>query len=86
MESSILFVIAHMRELTAASICAVSSNLATNDFIYEGVNEGLVKGWENEIKVVLEAIYKYETDGYKTMGESLTKCIKFEKMRYNPPL
>jgi uridine phosphorylase len=86
MESAVLFVIAHMRRLKAAMICAVSSNLATNDFIYEGVNEGLVRGWENEIKVVLEAIHNYETKGYEEMGNSLTDKIEFEKKRYKPPL
>ena len=28
--------------------------------IYENVNEGLVKGWDEEIKIVLEAIYRFE--------------------------
>ena len=84
MESSVLFIIAHMRGLKAAMICAVSSNLATNDFIYEGVNEGLVKGWDNEIKVVLEAIYNYETKGYQDFGNSLTEKISFDKKRYHP--
>jgi uridine phosphorylase len=84
MESSVLFIIAHMRGLKAAMICAVSSNLATNDFIYEGVNTGLVKGWDNGIKVVLEAIYNYETKGYEDFGNSLTEKISFEKERYHP--
>jgi len=84
MESSVLFIIAHMRGLKAAMICAVSSNLATNDFIYEGVNEGLVKGWDNEIKVVLEAIYNYETKGYEDFGNSLTEKISFDKKRFHP--
>ncbi len=84
MESSVLYIIAHMRGLKAAMICAVSSNLATNDFIYEGVNTGLVKGWENEIKVVLEAIYNYETKGYEALSNSLTEKITFEKKRYHP--
>ena len=84
MESSVLYIITHMRGLKAAMICAVSSNLATNDFIYEGVNTGLVKGWENEIKVVLEAIYNYETKGYEALSNSLTEKITFEKKRYHP--
>jgi len=84
MESSVLYIIAHMKGLKAAMICAVSSNLATNDFIYEGVNTGLVKGWENEIKVVLEAIYNYETKGYEALSNSLTEKITFEKKRYHP--
>ncbi len=84
MESSVLYIIAHMRGLKAAMICAVSSNLATSDFIYEGVNTGLVKGWDNEIKVVLEAIYNYETKGYEALSNSLTEKITFEKKRYHP--
>jgi uridine phosphorylase len=84
MESSVLYIISHMRGLKAAMICAVSSNLATNDFVYEGVNTGLVKGWDNEIKVVLEAIYNYETKGYEDMGNSLTQKISFEKKRFHP--
>ena len=84
MESSVLYIISHMRGLKAAMICAVSSNLATSDFVYEGVNTGLVKGWENEIKVVLEAIYNYETKGYEDLGNSLTEKISFEKKRFHP--
>ena len=84
MESSVLYIISHMRGLKAAMICAVSSNLATNDFVYEGVNTGLVIGWENEIKVVLEAIYNYETKGYEAFSNSLTEKITFEKQRYHP--
>jgi len=84
MESSVLYIISHMRGLKAAMICAVSSNLATSDFVYEGVNTGLVKGWENEINVVLEAIYNYETKGYEDFGNSLTGIITYEKKRYHP--
>ena len=84
MESSVLYIISHMRGLKAAMICAVSSNLATNDFVYEGVNTGLVKGWDNEIKVVLEAIYNYETKGYEALSDSLTGKITFEEKRYHP--
>ena len=84
MESSVLYIISHMRGLKAGMICAVSSNLATSDFIYEGVNTGLVKGWDNEIKVVLETIYNYETKEYEALSNSLTEKITFEKKRYQP--
>lgn len=61
MEASAIFTVCHMRKLRAAAICAVSGNLVDNDVIYEEENRGLVTGWENEIRVVLEAIYRFET-------------------------
>ena len=43
-------------------ISAVSGNLVTADVIYETVNTGLVQGWDDEIKVVLEAIYRFDKE------------------------
>jgi uridine phosphorylase len=59
MESSAIFTIAHLRGLKAATVCAVSGNLVTDDVVYEGVNQGLVRGWEDAIDVALEGIYRY---------------------------
>ncbi|MGE5675901.1 MAG: nucleoside phosphorylase [Mycobacterium leprae] len=63
MEASAIFTVAHVRKCRAAAICAVSGNLVTGEVVYEEENKGLVQGWENEIKVVLEAIYRFETEG-----------------------
>ncbi|MHB1394408.1 MAG: nucleoside phosphorylase [Clostridia bacterium] len=60
MESSALYTVCHRRKKRAAMISAVSGNLVTNDVIYETENPGLAKGWDNEIKVVLEAIYRFD--------------------------
>ena len=60
MERSALYTVCHRRKKRAAMISAVSGNLVTGDVIYENVNEGLVKGWDEEIKIVLEAIYRFE--------------------------
>lgn len=43
-------------------ISAVSGNLITGEVIYETVNEGLATGWDEEIKVVLEAIYRFDQE------------------------
>lgn len=68
MESSALYTVCHRRKRKAAMISAVSGNLITGDVIYETENEGLVRGWDEEIKIVLEAIYRFEmeTSGKKT--------------------
>ena len=63
MESSALYTVCHRRKCRGAMICAVSGNLITGEVIYETANEGLAKGWDEEIKVVLEAIYRFETEG-----------------------
>ena len=62
MESSALYTVCHRRKCRGAMICAVSGNLITGEVIYETANEGLAKGWDDEIKVVLEAIYRFETE------------------------
>ncbi len=54
MESSALYTVCHRRKKRAAMISAVSGNLVTGDVIYENVNEGLVKGWDEEIKIVFK--------------------------------
>lgn len=69
MESSAIFVIAHMRGLKAAMVCAVSGNLNTGEVIYDRVNTGLIRGWEDAIKIALESIYLYENMGYQKVGE-----------------
>lgn len=61
MESSAIFTAALMRHTRAASICAVSGNLITGEVVYETENTGLVKGWDREIQVVLEAIVAFES-------------------------
>ena len=62
MESSALYTVCHRRKKRAAMISAVSGNLVTGEVIYETENEGLVRGWDEEIKIVLEAIYRFETE------------------------
>ena len=60
MESSAIYTVAHIRKKRAAMISAVSGNLITNQIIYDKENTELIKGWENEIRVVLEAIAKFD--------------------------
>lgn len=60
MESSALYTVCHRRKCRAAMISAVSGNLVTGEVIYETANEGLAKGWDEEIRIVLEAIYRFE--------------------------
>lgn len=60
MESSALFTVCHRRKIRGAMISAVSGNLVSGEVIYETTNYGLVEGWNNEIKIVLEAISRFE--------------------------
>lgn len=60
MESSAIYTVCHRRKCRGAMISAVSGNLVSGDVIYETKNELLHRGWENEIRVVLETIYRYE--------------------------
>ena len=62
MESSALYTVCHRRGKRGAMISAVSGNLVTADVIYETVNTGLAQGWDDEIKVVLEAIYRFDKE------------------------
>ncbi len=62
MESSALYTVCHRRKVRAAMICAVSGNIVTGNVIYEKENTGLTIGWDDEIRVVLEAIYRFETE------------------------
>ena len=64
MESSALYTVCHRRKRRAAMISAVSGNVVTADVIYETTNDRLAKGWDDEIKVVLEAIYRFENRSY----------------------
>lgn len=68
MESAAIYVIASRRGLRAAMISAVSGNLVTGEVIFEGVNERLVEGWEKAIQVSLEAIVRYESEGYEALA------------------
>jgi len=61
MEASAIFTVAYLRGLAAGMVCAVSGNLVTDDVIYEGVNTGLVQGWEDAISVALEAIVRHHS-------------------------
>lgn len=65
MESSALYTVCHRRGKRGAMISAVSGNIVTGDVIYETENKGLANGWEDEIRVVLEAIYRFETEQQK---------------------
>lgn len=60
MESSALFVVARLRGLRAAMICAVSGNLVTGDVTYGAPNERLKVGWRHSILVALEAVHRLE--------------------------
>ena len=62
MESSALYTVCHKRKKRAAMISAVSGNLVTGEVIYETANQGLARGWDEEIKIVLEAIYRFEQE------------------------
>ncbi|CAB4765248.1 MAG: nucleoside phosphorylase [Actinobacteria bacterium] len=58
MESSALFIVARLRGLRAAMVCAVSANLVTNDVVYGRPNTRLAVGWEHSIDVALEAVHR----------------------------
>jgi uridine phosphorylase len=58
MESSAMFVVARLRGLRAAMVCAVSGNLVTGDVVYGRANERLASGWEHSIDVALEAVHR----------------------------
>jgi uridine phosphorylase len=60
MESSAIYTVCHRRKCRGAMISAVSGNLITAEVIYETTNEGLVQGWEHEIRVILESIYRFD--------------------------
>lgn len=62
MESSALFTVCRRRGCRGAMISAVSGNLVTAEVVYETFNDRLAQGWENEIKVVLETIVRFETE------------------------
>ncbi|OJX46221.1 MAG: phosphorylase [Chloroflexi bacterium 44-23] len=83
MESSAIYVIAHMRGLKSGMVCAVSGNLATGDVIYDRENTGLIQGWEDAIKAALEAIYLYETQGYDQISAQYQPDFDYA-IRYFP--
>jgi uridine phosphorylase len=63
MESSAIYTVCHRRKCRGAMISAVSGNLVTADVVYETANEKLAQGWEHEIQVILEAIYRFDRAG-----------------------
>jgi len=65
MESSAIYTVCHRRKVRGAMISAVSGNLISADVVYETANDALAKGWENEIKVILEAIYRFDKEQKK---------------------
>lgn len=65
MESSAIYTVCHRRKARGAMISAVSGNIVTGDVIYETENKGLVSGWDDEIRVVLEAIYRFDQEQKK---------------------
>ncbi len=65
MESSAIFTVCHRRKVRGAMISAVSGNLVTGEVVYETENKKLVEGWDQEIKVVLEAISRFDTEQKK---------------------
>lgn len=60
MESSAIYTVCTRRKKRSAMIAAISGNLVTADVVYEKANEGLIKGWDDEIQVVLETIYRFD--------------------------
>ena len=58
MEASAIFTVAHVRGVKAACICGVSGNLKTGEVVYQTKNHRLAEAWEQEIQIVLEAIYQ----------------------------
>ena len=62
--------VCHQRKKRAAMISAVSGNLVTGEVIYETANVGLARGWDEEIKIVLEAIYRFEKELNGTGNEA----------------
>lgn len=62
MESSALYTVCHRRKVKGAMISAVSGNIVTGNVIYETENLGLATGWDDEIRIVLEAIYRFEKE------------------------
>ena len=63
MESSALYTVCHRRKVRGAMISAVSGNIVTGEVVYETENKGLASGWDDEIRIVLEAIYRFEQEG-----------------------
>ncbi len=60
MESSALFVVARLRGLRAAMICACSSNLVAGASLYSEKNARLKDGWHASIEAALESAVRLE--------------------------
>lgn len=60
MEASALYTVGHLRNTRVACICGTSGNLTNEEVIYTTKNEKLAEAWEREIRIVLEAIYRFE--------------------------
>lgn len=54
MEASALFIVARLRGLRAAMVCACSSNLIDGASLYSGVKPALSDGWMRSIEAALE--------------------------------
>jgi uridine phosphorylase len=83
MEASAIYTVATMRGLKAGMVCAVSGNLLTGDVIYDRPNTGLAQGWEDAIDIALEAIYRYENQGYESTAKQYTPEFDYSR-RYAP--
>ncbi len=60
MEASALYTVCHKRKLRASCICAASMNHVNQEFVTDENKALLYRGWEEEIKIVLETIYRME--------------------------
>lgn len=62
MESSAIYTVCYRRRVRSAMISAVSGNLVTGEVIYETENIKLATGWDQEIRVALEAIARFDKE------------------------
>lgn len=62
MESSAIYTVCHRRKVRGAMISAVSGNLVTGEVVYETENTKLITGWDQEIRVALEAIVRFDKE------------------------
>ena len=68
MEASSIYTVGHLRGVRTACICGCSGNITNEEVLYTHKNEKLAEAWEKEIRVVLEAIYRFEQA--KTQGSA----------------
>lgn len=79
MESSAIFTLGYLRGIKTAMICAVSANLVTSDYEYEGESEKLAQSWDHEITIALEAIYRFD------QGKTLATQVDHAEVEWNFP-